>query len=288
MVINQKWSILVVDDVDTNIDILVGILGDQYDLSVAMDGESALEAVNDDPPDLILLDIMMPGMDGYEVCQRIKTNLKTEKIPIIFVTAMTDIVDEARGFGVGAVDYITKPISPPVVQARVKTHLALYDQQRALEGMVQQRTLELRSTMKQLQAEMQRFRWVLHRADDGYLILNAEGKISFANAKARIFLDLPEKSANNELILPNETFVDIARRSYHFEPRDSWTDIFSHSSEEASCYLVRPESAVAKDFWISINTLGMYHEDESIWLIHLRDVTAQVGKQRDQRTPAKP
>ncbi len=102
-----EWSILVVDDVESNIDILVGILGDDYDVSVAMDGESALEAVDDDPPDLILLDIMMPGMDGYEVCRRLKANPETQKIPVIFVTAMTDVTDETRGFELGAVDYIT-------------------------------------------------------------------------------------------------------------------------------------------------------------------------------------
>ncbi len=138
-----KPVVLVVDDEETNIDILLGVLGDDYDVSVAMDGPSALESVNEGLPDLILLDIMMPGMDGYEVCRKLKADQKTRDVPVIFVTAMTEVEDENMGFEVGAVDYITKPISPSIVLARVKTHLALYDQNRVLEEKVHQRTAEL-------------------------------------------------------------------------------------------------------------------------------------------------
>jgi len=142
---NEKWSILVVDDTETNIDILVETLDEEYDVSVAMDGESALELVAEEPPDIILLDIMMPGMDGYEVCERLKADDKTKKIPIIFITAKTEVVDETKGFELGAADYIVKPISPPVVKARVQTHLALFDQNRVLEEKVVERTAEIRT-----------------------------------------------------------------------------------------------------------------------------------------------
>ncbi len=103
----HKETILIVDDTETNIDILSNVLEESYDVSVAMDGESALELVHTDPPDLILLDIMMPGMDGYEVCRRLKADEKTKDIPIIFVTAMGEIEDETKGFELGALDYIT-------------------------------------------------------------------------------------------------------------------------------------------------------------------------------------
>lgn len=142
----QKSTILIVDDTETNIDILVDALEDDYEISVAMDGESALEVVESEPPDIILLDIMMPGVDGYEVCRRLKANIATRKIPVIFLTAKTEVKDEKKGLELGAVDYITKPISLPIVQARVKTHLSLYDQNRALEGKVRQRTAELNDT----------------------------------------------------------------------------------------------------------------------------------------------
>lgn len=151
MDVPQKANILVVDDTETNIDIVVDTLEEDYELSVATNGEEALEIVSSDPPDLILLDIMMPLMDGYEVCSRLKANKKSKKIPVIFLTAKSEIEDEMKGLELGAVDYITKPISPPVLQARVKTHLALYDQNRALEQQVLERTVEIRSLNKEIE-----------------------------------------------------------------------------------------------------------------------------------------
>jgi len=123
---NTKQRILVVDDTPSNIKVLNDILKDQYLVSFAINGQDALTlAVSENPPDLILLDIMMPEMDGYEVCRRLQSNRATMAIPIIFVTALTDEEDEAKGFEAGCVDYVTKPVSPPVVMARIKTHLDL-------------------------------------------------------------------------------------------------------------------------------------------------------------------
>ena len=120
-----KCTVLVVDDTEANIDVLVEALDCVYEVSVAMDGESALEVVNTDPPDLILLDVMMPGIDGYEVCRRLKSRSKTRNIPIIFITAMSEIENKTKGLELGAVDYITKPFELMEVNARVKTHLSL-------------------------------------------------------------------------------------------------------------------------------------------------------------------
>lgn len=129
---NSRKSVLVVDDTPTNIDILLEILSDDYDVAVALDGETAIESVDESKPDLILLDIMMPGMDGYEVCSTLKKHESTREIPIVFITAMNDIKDEIKGFEVGAVDYITKPFSPPVVQRRVEAILKLEQKTRDL------------------------------------------------------------------------------------------------------------------------------------------------------------
>ena len=120
-----KCTVLVVDDTEANIDVLVEALDSVYEVSVAMDGESALEVVNTDPPDLILLDVMMPGIDGYEVCRRLKSRSKTRNIPIIFITAMSEIENKTKGLELGAVDYITKPFELMEVNARVKIHLSL-------------------------------------------------------------------------------------------------------------------------------------------------------------------
>ena len=122
----EKQSILIVDDTPDNLTLMTGLLKDTYKTRVANNGERALKLAATLPyPDLILLDIMMPGMDGYEVCQRLRQDTATAEIPIIFLTAKTEVEDEQKGFDAGCVDYITKPISPPIVMARVKTHLTL-------------------------------------------------------------------------------------------------------------------------------------------------------------------
>ena len=143
----HKQIILVVDDMPANIDILSAILQEEYTVKAATSGRKALEIVeSSQPPDLILLDIMMQDMDGYEVCRRLKMNPLTRRIPVIFVTTKRAVEDEAAGFACGAVDYLSKPVSPPIVRARVRTQLALYDQNRVLEDKVRERTAELNDT----------------------------------------------------------------------------------------------------------------------------------------------
>jgi putative two-component system response regulator len=150
----DKPRVLIVDDERLNLNVLVDLLKDDYRPIVAKDGLQALQRVTTETlPDLILLDVMMPGMDGYEVCRRLKQSERTRDIPVIFVSAMSDVADETRGFDLGAVDYITKPISPRIVKARVRTHLALkqasqllQDQNRMLEQKVVERTRDLALT----------------------------------------------------------------------------------------------------------------------------------------------
>ncbi len=147
----DKKTILIVDDTPENIDVLRGLLEADYKVKVALEGNRALKIANSsNPPDLILLDIMMPGLSGYDVCEQLKDNPLTRRIPVIFVTAMGEVDDESKGFALGAVDYMTKPVSPPIVHARVRTHLALYDQALQLEDTVQQRTKELNDTRMEI------------------------------------------------------------------------------------------------------------------------------------------
>src|SRR3990167_4928112 len=147
----EKNTLLVVDDTPENIDVLRGILGADYTVKIATSGQLALKIIAAQPPDLILLDIMMPGMDGYEVCRQIKGNEATRHIPVIFVTALGEIKDEALGFELGAADYIVKPVSPPIVRARVQAHLDLADQRRYLQHLVAERTGELERSNRQLE-----------------------------------------------------------------------------------------------------------------------------------------
>ncbi len=147
----DKPTVLVVDDTPDNLSLMQSLLKDHYKVKGANNGERALKiARTDRPPDLILLDIMMPGMDGYEVCRQLKAEAATRDIPVIFLTAKTQVEDEQRGFELGAVDYITKPISPPIVLARVRTQLMLKatadflrDKNAFLEQEVDKRTREV-------------------------------------------------------------------------------------------------------------------------------------------------
>lgn len=129
----SECKVMIVDDSESNIDLLVDALSSDYRISVAMDGESALEYAAESQPDLILLDILMPGMDGYGVIQRLKGDPVTSDIPVIFCTVMSEAEAEEKGLQMGAVDYICKPFNPPIVKARVKNHLVLRLAQESLK-----------------------------------------------------------------------------------------------------------------------------------------------------------
>ncbi len=156
----RRPHILLVDDTPENLDILGALLAGIGQLSVATDGEKALDlAGREPPPDLILLDVMMPGLDGYEVCRRLQANAATSRIPVVFVTTLGSANDEMRGFEVGAVDYIHKPFHPALVRRRVEAQLqlkaardVLWDQNSVLEGLVSERTAKLREALATIRA----------------------------------------------------------------------------------------------------------------------------------------
>ena len=153
----ERATILVVDDLPENLALMNNLLKHDYKVKIANRAGQALEiAASDPPPNLILLDIIMPDMTGYEVCRQLKRDPRTRNIPVIFLTARSEVEDEKKGLELGAVDYITKPISPAIVMARVRNHLALKtmadglrDQNDKLEMRVEQRTEELRASQKQ-------------------------------------------------------------------------------------------------------------------------------------------
>lgn len=129
----ERYSILVVDDTQENIDIIINILDKDFEISVASDGKSALGHIDLHPPDLILMDIMMPVMDGIEACRHLKASSQTKEIPVIFLTAKTDLDSIIKGFQVGAVDYISKPFNPTELLVRVNTHLQLSNAKKELD-----------------------------------------------------------------------------------------------------------------------------------------------------------
>ena len=146
-----RSKILVIDDTPNNLYLVASLLEDTYHIKVANHGVKGLRIATSHPqPDLILMDVMMPEMDGYEVCRQLKTNPMTRRIPVIFLTAINQAEDEYKGLELGAVDYITKPINAALLRARISTHLALYDHTRILEQQVAERTADLEESRRQI------------------------------------------------------------------------------------------------------------------------------------------
>ncbi|NET10121.1 MAG: response regulator [Symploca sp. SIO2B6] len=153
MTYERNQTILIVDDTPTNLDVLANaLINAGYQVAVALDGETALTQIDYKPPQLILLDVMMPGIDGFETCRRLKSNPKVWNIPIIFMTALSEAVNKSKGFSLGAVDYVTKPFEVEEVLARVNTHLKLYQLTTSLEEEVTNKTAELTVALEQLQS----------------------------------------------------------------------------------------------------------------------------------------
>src|SRR5262245_11316586 len=153
----SESRILIVDDTRANVDILVEGLKDHYHLSIALDGETAIRRVRNNPPDLTLLDIVMPGIDGYEVCRRLKADPATSDVPVMFLSAVDQVEHKTRAFQIGGADFVTKPFEILEVRARVDSLLraraftgAMVDYQRRLEGEVARRTADLRDVQAQI------------------------------------------------------------------------------------------------------------------------------------------
>jgi class 3 adenylate cyclase len=212
---NEIATILVVDDTPANLALMVEILKPDYRTRVAINGEKALELVlGGDPPDLILLDIMMPGLNGYEVCRRIKERPETRDIPIIFVSAMGEVEDETRGLDLGGVDYVTKPISPPIVRARIRTHLAVSRQARELAEL--NHTLERR--VAQGVQELERMGRLKRFFSPSVVELMLSGATddplrSHRREVAAVFVDLRGFTAFTETSDPED--VMLALNQYH-------------------------------------------------------------------------
>lgn len=148
----HEQSVMVVEDCEPDIDALVACLSGNYQVRVATDGDSALKSIREDEPDIVLLDILMPGIDGFEVCRQIKEDPRLQDVLIIFVTSMTELVDETKGLELGAVDYINKPFNFAVIRAKIKTHLelALAKKELAYQNRILKENIELREQMEQI------------------------------------------------------------------------------------------------------------------------------------------
>lgn len=256
-------TILIVDDDAGARDTLEALLSaEDYHLSFAGNGIEALEKAEHLTPSLILLDVMMPGMDGFEVCRRLRAMPLLAEVPILLITALDDRDSCLQGIEAGADDFISKPFDFSKLRARVRTTLRL-DRYRRL---LQERT---------------KFEWVVQHANDGYLIVNEYDAVIYANFYARLYLGLPDSALDQA-----ETFLTLARRQYRLEPEEAWAIWPQQSPAAAEAdprYLVRPETPTADAFWLQVESLELPAEADTDRILRLHDVTAQVLAQRNRR-----
>lgn len=256
-------TILVVDDDPTGQMALESLLiGQGYILQFAATGEEAYTKTVLLKPDLILLDVMMPGMDGFETCQRIRNNPTVGQVPIIMVTALDDQDSRLQGIKAGADDFITKPYNRAELRARISTIIRLNRYRRLYEQSVQ-------------------LEWVVETATDGYIRLDAQDRIEFINSKAKVYLGLE----SNEF--KDTTFLQLVQEQYQCVPDETWMGWPSTTQGEAMRprYLVRSETQNVPALWLSVNVLNFPGESDLRHgcLVQLRDVTELATNQMDMR-----
>ncbi|MBP7963212.1 MAG: response regulator [Caldilineaceae bacterium] len=263
--IQNHGTILIVDDEPFGRETLKALLGGfGYTIHTTNNGHEALAMVARHAPDLLLLDVMMAGMDGFEVCEKIRLDPKLAEIPIVMVTALDDRASRLRGIEAGADDFISKPFDRVELRARVKTILRL-------------------NRYRRIRTERTKFEWVVEQADQGYLILDETDHIQYMNTQARLLLGGDFQGQPEDL----PVFTKLVQRQYLREPATAWENwprIDSTASTPTERYLVRPETATALSFWLSVDVISLPQGADAGILVRLRNVSAQVGMVREQRT----
>lgn len=260
--LREKPLILMVDDVPKNLQVLGNILGaDQYLITPAMSGEQALARVEQLMPDLILLDVMMPGIDGFETCRQIKANPKTKGIPIIFLTAKVETVDVVKGFKVGAVDYVTKPFQAEELLTRVETHISL-----------RKKTLELKSLYTELKQNEEKYRGLFVSSIDAILRINADFQIKDANPGTEKLLGQSIEGLNQNL-LTNFLATDQKDRIQKIITQEVSINGYSEAFE---CEIIKADrtiTPVEMRLWQSGET------DDGIWML-IKDISEMKAMQQ--------
>lgn len=254
-------KILIVDDDLIAQETLSDLLGfDGYNLLVASNGLEAVNLAIQNTPDLILLDVMMPGIDGFEVCRRLRANPSTAGIPIIMLTALDDRSARLSGIDAGADEFLGKPFDMAELRMRVRTILRL-------------------DRYRLLQQERTKFEMVINRVAMAYLLVDIEGMIRFANPPAKLYLGVADPEDQSLL---GRSFLEVTANFYHHEPAEDWQDWPAPTSEGTSRYLIRPEDTMRAALWLSVHTISRVPDgNNEMWLISLDDVTKDVTLQQE-------
>lgn len=256
-VLQKKPScILIVDDEEYGRDTLEMLLiHEEYQLVFADNGYDALQQAHTLVPDLILLDIMMPGMDGFEVCAKLRADPLLGEVPVILVTALDDQDSRLRGLKAGADDFISKPFNRVELRARIKTITRLNRYHRLL-------------------SERSQFEWVVEHSQDAYLRLDGDGLVRYVNHSARQLFKLTERE-----VLAQQDFMQLVGDDFRYEPSAAWEN-WPQSSEHPR-YLLRPEGSDAHALWLQVDIFSLPLNRQDELLIKIRDVSEEITlKQR--------
>lgn len=253
---NYQSTILVVDDDTAGRESLKGALLSQgYNIIEAEHGLQGIELAREHMPDLILLDVMMPGMDGFETCQAIRNDPILREVPILLITALDDRDSRLQGIESGADDFISKPYDRVELRTRVRTVTRL-------------------NRYRRLLLERARFVWVVDHDRDGYLILDEEGKINYANDAARKMLFLPADQANSLLI----SFIDLVEKHFSLVPPEKWTSWPVFLGPEEIFHLVKPQSEdMDEPLWLEVQALVLPWLGKNQHLLRVRDVSKSIS-----------
>lgn len=255
-------TILIVDDDPSGRQVLEALLDTpEHRLLQAADGPSALTLAAEHRPDVILLDVMMPGMDGFEVCRRLRSTPGLAEIPIFMLTALDDRESRLRGIQAGADEFLSKPYDRLELKMRIQTVTRL-------------------NRFRRLNLERKKFGWVAEHARDGFMTVDDDGAIHDANPRARELLGLPGSEA--EWI--GTEFLEWARRRYRMEPVDAWTDwpLGPAARPDApACYLVRPEGEPGQGIYLAVDLLHVGDAESTGRLVRLTDVTGEFTRDQD-------
>jgi len=253
---DHNSRLLIVDDEEHVRETLEMVLmPENYQITFATHGEEALKKAEELIPDLILLDVMMPSMDGYEVCERLRANPKIAEVPILMLTALDDRESRLRGINAGADDFLSKPVDRVELRARIRTIIRL-------------------NRYRRLLTERSRFKWAIEQLNDGFLLLNEGGVIDYINSAARFYLNIKTDSEITEV------FLSLVDKLYQREPTLAWENWPDLSAPDLPRYLVRPETDHEPSLWLQVNVLEFISGDIKEQLVHLHDVSEKMRLQR--------
>ncbi len=262
MMMKPTSTVLIVDDQPSMRDVLKRLLRNQgYELAFATNGQEALTKAAELIPDVILLDVMMPIMDGFEVCRRLRADSTLAQVPILMVTSLKDRDSRLRGIKAGADDFVSKPYDIFELRARIETISKL-------------------NRYRRLLTEQAKFEWVIDNSDEAYLILNNNNQIVYTNSKARLYLNLPTNK--DEPI--NDTFLEVVAKQYHqmYDSQSSPLPI-DLTQKKIPRYLVRPDTETAQAFWLRVDVMEMSSESDEK-LLNLRNITDTILANRQRWT----